>query len=93
MLTITPQALAVVQRVTDHPRLEPASGLRIARREDASAPLEVRAVSHPQPGDSVVERLGGRLYLGSGTKPRIEDRELDVVDQHGRVQFILRAVE
>ena len=47
MLSITPQALSVMKRVTGHPSLEPTSGLRIACRDEPSEPLQVRAVQGP----------------------------------------------
>ena len=91
VLTITSEALAVMRRVTAHPTLEPTSGLRIARGDEPSAPLRVRAVPSPHPGDEVVERDGGRLFLGPGAGRRIEGGELDAVTEaDGRVQFILR---
>jgi|GEM_PF-4553282 len=92
MLTITPEALTVIQRVTGHPALEPTSGLRIAPPAEPDAPLRVRAVNGPRPGDSVLERQGGRLYLEPEAIPRLEGAELDAVTgDEGRVQFILRA--
>ncbi len=92
MLTITPQALAVIQRVTAHPALEPTSGLRIARRAEPAAPLLVRAVDCPEPGDRVLEREGARLYLGSDIARRLDGRRLNAVtDDVGRVQFVLEA--
>jgi Fe-S cluster assembly iron-binding protein IscA len=90
VLTITPEALAVIRRVTDHPTLEPTSGVRIARRDDGSSELEVRAVHGPQPGDSVVERPGARLYLDPDAGRRVDGRRLDVLDPRGPVQFVLR---
>jgi iron-sulfur cluster assembly protein len=91
VLTITPEALAVIRRVTDNRRLDRTAGLRIARRADPSAPLRVRAVNRPQPGDHVVERAGARLYLDPSARRRVDSRELDAVDRKGHVQFILRA--
>jgi iron-sulfur cluster assembly protein len=92
MLTITPKALAVIRRVTAHRALAPSSGLRIARRDEPSASLQVKAVRGPHPGDSVWERGDARLYLGPGAHRRVEARELDVLTApNGRVQFILRA--
>lgn len=91
MLTITPEALSTLRRVSAHPALGPASGLRVAARPDPSAPLEVCAVRRPRPGDKVVARHGGRLYLDTVAARRVEDRELDAVtDRNGRVQFVVR---
>jgi len=91
MLTITPDALSVIRRVTAHPGLDPSPGIRIAPRKDPAASLEVRIVPRPQPGDRVVERNGGRLYVAPSAARRVADRELDVVtDLAGRVQFVAR---
>ena len=92
MLTITPEALNVMRRVTAHPTLMPTSGLRIGRRPKRTAPLEVRAVDKPRPGDAVLEERGARLYLGPEAARRVEGGELDAItDRAGRVHFILRA--
>lgn len=91
MLTITPEALTVIRRVTTHPKMEPTAGLRVASRPDSSAPLEVRVVDRPRPGDSVVERRGSRLYLDREAAHRVRGGELDAVtDREGRVHFVLR---
>lgn len=92
MITITPRALTVIRRVTTHPSMKSTAGVRIACREDAKAPLQVRAVETPRVGDRVLERAGGRLYLESNAARRVEGRELDaVIEPDGRVQFIMRA--
>jgi iron-sulfur cluster assembly protein len=91
MLSITPRALAVIRRVTAHPKLKSTSGLRIAPPEEPIEPLLVGAVADPTPGDQVLEEGGGRLYLGPGAEAQVAGRELDAVtDADGRVQFILR---
>jgi len=92
MLTITPQALTVIQRVSAHPSLEPNSGLRIACQETGpSAPLGVRAVHGPSRGDRVWEQDGARLFLGPRAAQRIAGRELDAITEpEGHVQFVLR---
>ena len=57
MLTITDKASQVLREVTGHPRLAETSGLRIARKHPASDSLGVKAVSAPEPGDTVVEQI------------------------------------
>ena len=92
MLTITPRALTIIQRVTSHPSMEETAGVRIARRVDPSAPMEVSTVQGPRPGDRVVEHGGGLLYVAPEAARRVADRELDAVTEaDGRVQFILKA--
>jgi iron-sulfur cluster assembly protein len=92
VLAITPEALAIIQRVTTHPRLEPTSGLRIAGDADAGSHLLIRVVNRPSSEDKVLEREGGRLYLGPGAIQRLHGHELDAVtDRDGSVRFVLRA--
>lgn len=92
MLTITPRALNVIRRVTGHRSVGPESGLRIARRQDPSAPLAISTVSGPGPDDAVLERPGARVYLDAGAARRVDGGELDAVtDPDGRVQFVLRS--
>lgn len=89
MLTMTPQALAVVRKVTAHPRLGQNSGLRIAGND--APPLQVGAVTGPCPGDEVVERAGARIFLGPAASRRLHGRRLDVVkERSGRVHFIVK---
>ena len=94
MLTMTPQALVVVRKVTGHPRLGGNSGLRIAGNPASPAkvaPLQVGAVSGPRPGDEVVERDGARVFLGPTAGRRLRGRTLDVISEHsGRVHFVVK---
>jgi Fe-S cluster assembly iron-binding protein IscA len=91
MITFTPKALSVLTSVSTHPSRKPSSGVRVAARRDPEAPLAVRAVQEPEPGDLVVERAGGRLYLDRVAARRVDGGELDAVpDRHGRMQFIVR---
>lgn len=91
MLTITNKALAVVRAITAHPKLDESSGLRIASQRGTSR-LGVGAVEKPQPGDVVVERSGGRVYIGRNVVRRLHGRVLDVrKDALGRAEFLLKA--
>lgn len=91
MLKMTPKALAVVRKVTDHPRLGRNSGLRIARGNASVAPLQVGAVTGPRPGDEVVERDGARIFLGPAAGRRLRGRLLDVVkERSGRIHFVAK---
>ena len=93
MIAISEEALSVIARVTDHPRLERRSGVRIAPRSaaDGEPSLEVRAVNGPESGDRVLEREGARLYLSPEAADRLAGCELDARSEPGdRVQFVLR---
>ncbi len=91
MLTISSKALDVIRRVTGHPRLEEASGVRIAGGSDDDSTLEVAAVNKPEPDDKLVEQDGGRLYVEPEAVERLEGAELDArTDDDDRVEFVLR---
>jgi Fe-S cluster assembly iron-binding protein IscA len=91
MLTMTNDALAVVRKFTANPRLHESSGVRIAERA-ATTNLQVRAVNEPKPGDLVVEKSGGRIYVGPAAVRRLRGRVLDVRrDTSGRIEFVLKA--
>ena len=92
MLRITSGALDVIRQVTDHPSLEPHSGVRIAHGEEPDSPLQVRAVAAPMVEDSVLERSGGRIFLGPGVAEHLSGGDLDTsTGSDGRVHFVLRA--
>lgn len=93
MIAISEEALSVIARVTDHPKLEWRSGVRIAPRSaaDGKGRLEVHAVNGPGAGDRVLERDGARLYLSPEAADRVAGCELDARTEPGdRVQFVLR---
>ena len=91
MLTITPDALAVVRTFTANPQLDESSGVRIDERPDKPS-LQVRAVREPKPGDTVVEQSGGRIYVESGAASQVRGKVLDARrDAAGRVEFVLKS--
>jgi hypothetical protein len=92
LLSITANALDVITKVSEHPTLDPESGVRIARRETAGGTLDVRAVHGPRPGDHVFEKDGARLFVGPEVEHRLDGRLLDArTEAGGRVQFVLQA--
>ncbi|MBD3946171.1 hypothetical protein [Nocardioides ganghwensis] len=93
MIAISEEALSVIARVTDHPKLEHRSGVRIAPPSGSGGDrgLEVHAVNGPGLGDRVLERKGARLYLSPEAAERVAGCELDARTEPGdRVQFVLR---
>ena len=91
MITMTPRAHRVVRQVTSHPRVGRRSGLRIAARGPHTRALGVGTVAAPEPGDSVVESDGARIYLDSAAEPRVDGHLLDAVtEDSGRVRFVVR---
>ncbi len=91
MLTMTPSALAVVRKVTAHPRIGKNSGLRIAASEASEASLRVGAATGPGPEDEVVERDGARIFLGPAAVRRLRGRLLHALrERSGRVHFVVK---
>ena len=91
MITMTPRARSVVQRVTGHQALSSRSGLRIARGASADAPMKVAASAAPGEQDEVREHDGARVFLGPGVVERLRGRTLDAVtEKTGRVRFLLK---
>lgn len=92
ILIITDKASQVLREVTGHPRLAATSGLRVARKHPASDSLGVKAVSGPEPGDQIVERADGRLFLCPVALRRLRGNVLDARDDaEGRIHFVLRS--
>lgn len=65
MLTITPDAMDIIRRVTEHPRLDDGAGLRIASRPDPRRPCASTSRTTRSPGTA----CSSARALGS-TSPR-----------------------
>jgi Fe-S cluster assembly iron-binding protein IscA len=91
MLTISREALSVIQRISTHPATSDMAGLRIAHAESSSSLLGVEMVQQPSPGDSRVDRDGAHLYLCPDAVRRLDGHMLDARTQDdGKVMFVLR---
>jgi Fe-S cluster assembly iron-binding protein IscA len=94
MLALTRRAAEVIRRITGHRLASDQAGLRIARPapgDGSTAGFQVAAVDEPEPGDSVVEQDGARVFLGPVATSQFDDHELDVeTDAQGRAEFRTR---
>ena len=87
VLTLTPNASAVVKQITDQTSGD-GSGLRISQQAADTPTLDVEPIAEPQPGDQVVEAEGARVFLEEQAARTLDDKVLDAqVDQAGAVQF------
>ena len=87
MLTLTPNASAVVKQIADQTSGD-GSGLRISQQAPDTPTLDVEPTDAPQPGDQVVEADGARVFLEEQAARTLDDKVLDAqVDQTGGVQF------
>lgn len=88
MLTLTPNASAVVKQLVD--QIEGQSGLRISQDSPESAALEVSPAPGPEATDQVVEADGAQVFLEPNAATSLDDKVLDAtVDQEGQVEFSL----
>ncbi|HET9501041.1 MAG TPA: Fe-S cluster assembly protein HesB [Marmoricola sp.] len=86
MLTLTPNASAVVKQLVD--QIEGQSGLRISQDTPDSAALEVSPAPGPESSDQVVESAGAQVFLEPNAATSLDDKILDAtVDQDGSVEF------
>ena len=91
MLTLTETATTVVKSiVAQNADAAVEGGLRIGSSGDGKADLTVTVVPAAQPGDSLVESEGARVYLESTAVPALEDKVLDAkVDDDGSIRFAI----
>ena len=91
MLTLTETATTVVKSiVAQNADAAVEGGLRIGSSADGKADLTVTVVPAAQPGDSLVESEGARVYLESTAVPALEDKVLDAkVDDDGSIRFAI----
>lgn len=92
MLTLTPTAVAVVNRITTAPGVPDGSGLRISADSVPEGQLLIEVASTPAEGDEVIVETGARVFLAEDTTSFLDDKVLDAaVDDQGGAQFVLAA--
>ena len=88
MLTMTPNASAIVNEICAQEGLGEGAGLRISSDEAPEPNLELATTMQAEPGDQVVEQEGASVYLDATAAAVLNDKVLDaVVDDTGRVEF------
>jgi iron-sulfur cluster assembly protein len=90
MLTLTENAMTIVDEITARPGLTEDAGLRITQVDAPEPAFEVSAAAHGQPDDQVVEQGGATVYLDPASAALLDDKVLDAaVDPTGKVEFAL----
>jgi len=90
MLTLTPNATAIVKEIATQPGLSETAGLRITSESETDPAFAVTAADQAEPGDAVVEQDGATVYLDEAAATMLDDKVLDAaVDQSGKVEFAL----
>lgn len=92
MLSLTPNATSAIRSLTDRPALPAGSGLRFSVAADGSDRLELAAVAEPEPGDSVVEAGGARVFLDAVVAEALDNKILDAgTADNGQIRFRVTA--
>jgi Fe-S cluster assembly iron-binding protein IscA len=92
MLSLTDSATTAIRTLIDRPEMPDGSGLRLATAEDGSGSFSVSAAAAPQPGDSVIETDGARVFLEPDAADLLDEKVLDAgTDNDGHLQFLLAA--
>ena len=90
MLTLTDNASAIVNEITNQPGLSDTAGLRITSVSDPEPAFEVTATAQGEPEDQIVEQDGATVYLDRASAELLDDKVLDAaVDPSGKVEFAL----
>jgi len=87
VLTVTPNAVAVIEKITSEPEVPEGAGLRIATQPEG---YRLAVMPAPQQDDRVLEEEGARLFLDPAAAADLDDKTLDAqVDPTGSVQFFV----
>ncbi|RCK68054.1 MULTISPECIES: HesB/IscA family protein [Desertihabitans] len=89
MLTLSERASTVVRTISGQHEADDA-GLRIAATDEAAGSLGITVTPDPEPGDTVVEADGARVFVDQSASELLSDMVLDAqVDEQGNVEFAL----
>ena len=89
MLTLTDNATTAVKSIVSRTAAPDNAGLRISA-DQPGGDFTVAIAPEPQPGDSVVEADGARVFVGEIADPVLTDKVLDAsVAEDGAVRFQL----
>ncbi len=92
MLSLTPNAANAIRTLVDRPQLPEGRGLRLFVASDGSDRLELSAVARPEPGDSVVEADGARVFLDAEVAEALDNKILDASTRdNGTIRFRVTA--
>jgi len=88
VLTVTPQAAAMIDELAGQARLPDGGGLRIAQRVDQPS-LGMALVEAPDPDDAVLDQHRVRVFLDPCAAGRLAGQVLDSrADDRGAAFFL-----
>ncbi|MBU1588060.1 MAG: iron-sulfur cluster assembly accessory protein [Actinobacteria bacterium] len=89
MLTLTETATTAVKAIISGNPDIAGGGLRIGQGLDDNQGFAVSVVASPEPGDSMVESDGAKVFLEPTASAVLDDKTLDAQIENGSVTFAL----
>lgn len=89
MLTLTDRAAETIRALISQPGVPEDTGLRMSMPDGGAGALTL-SLEGQQPGDTVIEDAGARVFLQPDAAGVVADRELDgQLDEQGQASFVL----
>jgi iron-sulfur cluster assembly protein len=88
VLTLTDRAAETIRILTSQPGIPDDTGLRMSMQGDGGS--LTLSLEGPQPGDTVIEDSGAKVFVQEDVAPMVGDGELDAeLDEQGQASFTL----
>ena len=89
MLTLTDRAAETIRVLTSQPGIPDDTGLRMSLQGSDGGSLTL-SLEGPQPGDTVIEDAGAKVFVQEDVAGMVGDGELDAeLDDQGQASFTL----
>ncbi len=91
MLTLTDRAAETIRSLISQPGIPADTGLRMSMQGADGGSLTL-SLEGPQPGDTVIEDAGAKVFVQEDVAGIVDDGELDAeLDEQGQASFTLAA--
>ena len=91
MLTLTDRAAETIRSLISQPGIPAETGLRMSMQGADGGSLTL-SLEGPQPGDTVIEDAGAKVFVQEDVAGIVNDGELDAeLDEEGQASFTLAA--
>ncbi|MGH2805833.1 MAG: HesB/YadR/YfhF-family protein [Actinomycetota bacterium] len=91
MLTISPGAAEVIKQIVTSSQVTEEGGIRLSVEpiDDQSAKLDLTIAGSPEPGDSLVEQEGAKVFVDENAARLLDDKVLDAALEGDKVSFAI----
>jgi iron-sulfur cluster assembly protein len=91
VLTLTDRAAETIRSLISQPGIPAETGLRMSMQGADGGSLTL-SLEGPQPGDTVIEDAGAKVFVQEDVAGIVDDGELDAeLDEQGQASFTLAA--